>query len=323
MLTNDYINYNLYFGYKTKNLIESTWYIIINPTSGNGKALQKWVRIKKELVRLNIVFEEQISQYHKHVISLAKNATDNKYQKIVCVGGDGTLHQVVNGVLQSTSDHKSTIKIGIIPIGTGNDWAKQYGIPASFKKAIHILKKDNTVYQDIGKITTQSTTVYFNNSAGIGFDGFVANKVKQYKAFRSFSYFLAAFVGIFSFKRIPLTIHFNSTTIQKKTLLVVIGLCRYSGGGMQLTSLPSTTDGKFDISYISKITILNFISTIFNLFNGRLTHKTFVSTYKTDFISIESKIATQGIIQADGELVGKGSFSVEILKKSLKFIVPG
>jgi len=299
----------------------TTWYIIVNPISGNGKALKKWPQIENELLAHNIDFIYVITEYHKHAIELVQQGLKQGYSTFICVGGDGTLHQAVNGILLSGFKNLSAIKLGIIPIGTGNDWIKNYNIPKHYKKAIKVLIKGKTVFQDIGKIIMPEKTIYFNNVAGIGFDGFVVKKIKKYKYLGVVAYLAAALAGISKYKRIDLSIEINNEIINSKSLLVTIGICKYSGGGMQLTDSPNSSDGLFDITYVSKISFLDLLIHLPKIFNGKLASLNFIKTYKSNFINITCTDSEYGLIQADGESIGYGNIKATILPKQLQFIV--
>ena len=300
------------------------WLVIVNPTAGNGAAKKKWSLIYNELLLQNFNFEVVFTEYKKHSIELIQTAIKKGFIKFICVGGDGTLHYIVNGVLSLNLINISEIKIGIIAIGTGNDWIKTYHVPKYYKKAIEILKTENTIQQDIGKLVIYSTnkTVYFNNLAGIGFDGYVVNKVNNYKNLGFLAYLVGALVSLTSYKKPKLKIIFNNTILKGKTLMLLIGLCKFSGGGMQLTKNPNPTDELFDISYIQNITLFTILSNIKGLFNGNITNHKLVNTYKTSELKIEVLDNKKTFIEADGELIGSGDFFVSILPKAIRFIVP-
>lgn len=307
------------------------WFIIVNPTSGNGNSKKKWPLINTELKKQNFKFEVSFTQYEKHSIELVQHAIKQGFRKIVCVGGDGTLHNVINAIFSSNLINSSTsisnqsyIKVGIIPIGTGNDWIKTYHISKDFKKAIQTLKEENCIQQDIGKIEIENnkTVTYFNNLAGIGFDAHVVNKVNKFKNLGSLAYLTGALVGLTSFKKPTLEISFNNKTLKNKTLILLIGLCKYSGGGMQLTKNANPKDGLFDVSFIRKITLLTLLLNIKGLFNGKITEHKLVKNYKTPSLNITVLKNQQAYIQSDGELIGSGSFKVSILPKAINFIVP-
>jgi len=306
--------------------MQKEWFVIVNPAAGNGAAKKVWTKIYNELIKQNFNFEFVFTNYKNHSVELVQNAIKQGFTKIICVGGDGTLHNIINGILSlntSNISNISEIKIGIIAIGTGNDWIKTYQIPKNHKKAIQLIKKEYTIKQDIGKIKLIATNkiTYFNNLAGIGFDGYVVSNVNKYKKLGALAYLIGALVSLTNFKKPELEINFNNTVVKGNFLLLLIGLCNYSGGGMQLTKNANPTDGLFDISYIQKINLFTILSNTFGLFNGTITNHKLVNTEKTSSIEIKVLSNEKTYIQADGELIGSGDFLVELLPKALNFIV--
>ena len=300
------------------------WFVIVNPASGNGTAKKKWPLIYNELLKQNFKFEFTFTEYEKHSVVLIQAALKKGFTKFICVGGDGTLHNLVNGVLNLNPINISEVKIGIVPIGTGNDWIKTYGISKKYKKAIEIIKVSTTLKQDIGKLTIANTNkiIYFNNLAGIGFDGYVVHKVHKFKNLGFLAYLTGAIISLTSYKKATLEIKFNTTVIKEKTLMLLIGICNYSGGGMQLTKNAHPTDGLFDISHIHKIHLFNILGNLKGLFNGKITDHKLVNNYKTSSLKIKVLDSQLTYIQADGELIGSGDFTVTILPKAINFIVP-
>jgi len=304
--------------------MNSKWFVIINPTSRNGAAKKKWIPIYNELKKQEFNFDFSFTEHKNHSFEILKKALKQGITKFICVGGDGTLHTIVNGILSLNPVNISEINLGIIPIGTANDWVRTYNISKDYKKAIQTLKAEFTVKQDIGKlfINENNTTIYFNNLVGIGFDGYVVNKVHHYKNLGFLAYLTGALVSLTSYKKSTLKIIFNKTEIEEKTLMLLIGICKYSGGGMQLTNNPDPIDGLLDISHINKISLITLLGNIGGLFNGKITHHKLVKNYKTSKIKITDLETQKTYIQADGELVGTGSFEAEILPNALNFIVP-
>jgi YegS/Rv2252/BmrU family lipid kinase len=300
------------------------WFVIVNPTSGNCAAKKKWPLIYKELIAQKFEFEFSITEHKNHELDLIKEAAERGFIKFICVGGDGTLHTIVNGILNLKPVDYSKIKIGIIPIGTGNDWIKTYHISKDYKKAIQNLKLENTLQQDIGKLVLIKTNeiVYFNNLAGIGFDGYVVNKIHKFKNMGFLAYLTGAIVSLVSYKKAKLEIKFNNTVIKEKTLMLLIGICKYSGGGMQLTKNAHPTDGLFDISHVYKVHLFNILGNLKGLFNGNITNHKLINNYKTSSLTIKVLDTQNAYIQADGELIGSGDFSVSIIRKAISFIVP-
>lgn len=304
--------------------MRNKWFVIVNPTSGNGASKKKWSVIKKELVNQNFKIEVAFTGYERHSIKLVEIALKKGFINFISVGGDGTLHNIINGILRFNPTNISEIKIGVIPIGTGNDWVKTYNIPSNYKKAIDIIKTKKTIKQDIGKISIESAneTVYFNNMAGIGFDGYVVNNVHKYKKLGFLAYLVGTLISLINYKKTFLEITFNKTVLKGKCLMVLIGICNYAGGGMQLTKNPNSTDGLLDISYIKNLTLVTVLKNIRGLFNGKITNHKLINTYKTSVLKINVIDTNKSYIQADGELIGLGNFTVSILPRTINFIIP-
>lgn len=300
----------------------NNWFVIINPTSGNGASRKKWPKIKSHLESQEFGFDFAFTEHENHSPQLVKQAIETGILNIICVGGDGTLHNIVNGILNQDKVPSNKVTVGMIPIGTGNDWAKTHAIPKDFKKAIEIIKTGNRKVQDLGKIefsTQAKKPIYFNNLAGVGFDGFVVSKVHKYKHFGAIAYLVGAILGLFRYKNYKAQIAVNSREINSKTLMVLIGLCNYSGGGMRLTKNPDPFDGLFDISIAKNIGKFDTIKNLTNLFNGKIVNHKKVETLKSDAITIRIDGDYKPFIQADGELIGKGNVKFSIVPKAFSF----
>ena len=298
------------------------WFVIINQTSGNGSAKRKWPKIKNELELAGFDFDSAFTEYENHSVILIQDAVNKGFTKFICVGGDGTLHNVANGIQTQNLVVSSEIKIGVIPIGTGNDWIKTYDIPLNIHKAISIIKQGNVKQQDIGKIeflNSSQKPLYFNNLAGVGFDGYVVSKVGKYKHLGALAYLIGAVIGLFSFKNFVTTIRLNEKTIKTKSLMVLVGLCKYSGGGMQLTEEPNPLDGLFDVSLAKDLNKWEIIKNLPKLFNGSIVKHKKVDTYKVNELSVIIDSNNKPFIQADGELIGTGNIKISIVPKAFSF----
>ena len=300
---------------------ENYWFIIANPTAGNKVFNKQWKEIETQLSLNNISYSFAFTAFSKHEIELVQQAIQKGFRKIISVGGDGTLHHVVNGIMLQTYVKTSDITIGVIPIGTGNDWVKTYNIPNNTIEAINILKKKSTIKQDIGLCETANNTVdYFVNVAGLGFDGYVIYKLKNFKKFGAIGYLLAGINSLLSYNTSKFRISFDDKLIITNSLLTIVGICKYAGGGLQFTNNVDTSDGLFDITIAKNIKITTILLNINKLFKGSLYKLKQISTYKNSKITIEP-ISSKTYIQADGELIGKGKVTFSIIHKAINFVV--
>jgi diacylglycerol kinase family enzyme len=214
----------------------------------------------------------------------------------------------------------SNITIAVIPLGTGNDWIKTYNIPNNIEKAVEIIYKKKTILQDIGALETENKTTYFNNVAGLGYDGYIVNKLKTLKFFGSAAYILSGLAGLLFYKKSVFKIIFDDKTIKTNCLMTVIGICKFSGGGMQFTKDVNTNDGLFDITIAKNLNIFDLVFNLPKLYSGKIVHHKKIETYKTSKITVIPQ-NSKPFIQADGELLETGKISAKIIKKAIQFCI--
>lgn len=300
----------------------SCYYLIVNPHSGTRNFRKSWSQIQQLLTDRNVDFSFAFTQHSKDEIQLVDTAVKQGFRKIISVGGDGTLHHVVNGILRQRYTKSSEIKLGVIPLGTGNDWIKTYEIPLSIEKSIDILLKDHTIFQDVGVLQhSDGTTEYFNNIAGVGYDGYVVKKLNSLKKLGSIAYLISGLQGLLFYKKSTYTIKVQYETIEEKCLMILFGICQYSGGGMQMTKNAQPNDGLLDITIAKNFSFFDLIFNLPKLYNGDIVNHKKVATYKADSIEIQPNNATNAIIEADGELIGTGGLNVSILPTAIQILV--
>jgi YegS/Rv2252/BmrU family lipid kinase len=297
------------------------WFIIVNPSSGGGVSKAKLERISQHLKQNNILGNVYKTSLKKNAESLVGEAMLKGFKRVICVGGDGTVHNLINGVFNQSMVEASEIVVGLIPAGTGNDWARHHSIPTNYKKAIKVIAKGNIKQQDLGVITVlgkRQRIIYFMNYAGLGFDGYVISKIEKYKFLGPLSYLVAAITNFISFKNINLNFEINSVKNTASTFMLGVGVCKYTGGGMRLAKSPDHKDGLLDVTLAEDFTKLDVVKSIPRLFNGNLFKSKKVSSYKTEKITVKI-IEGPGFAQADGELIRGTSFEFKILKKAFNF----
>jgi len=300
----------------------NSWFLIVNPNAGNTNFTKSWNQIQNSLKTKEIHFSFAFTQYTKHELILVDEAIKQGYRKFISVGGDGTLHHVVNGIMMQRYTKTSDIKLAVIPLGTGNDWIKTYNIPNSIEKSIEIIKKEHSFLQDIGSINfPDGNKEYFNNIAGIGYDGYVVNKLNTLKKFGAIAYLLSGLYGLLFYRKKFYKIYVNNDVLNEKCLMVLIGVCQYSGGGMQMTKEPKPNDGFLDVTIAKNFSLFDLVLNLQKLYNGKIVHHKKVTTYKTNHIEIIDH-QSKSFIEADGEILGKGSLKTTIISKAIQFIIP-
>ena len=300
--------------------MKNHWFVIINPNAGNKKRSKYWSEIRGYLNDFSIEYKHAFTEYKTHEEKLVQQVIDKGFRKFIVVGGDGTLHHVVNGIMKQKTIDSTSITVGIIPIGTGNDWIKTYRIPKNMKKAIQCIANNRVTHQDIGVIKSGNTRRYFNNVGGIGYDAYVVKKVNRLKKLGSIAYLLAGIYGLVFYKKSKFIIRIRQQEIEAVCLMTIIGICQYSGGGMKFTEHVDPSDGLLDITVAKHMNLLDLLLHLPKLYTGEIVNHHKVDTYKTDEITI-TPVNSSPNIQADGELISKGTLTVQIKKKAIQFVV--
>ncbi|MCF8412849.1 MAG: YegS/Rv2252/BmrU family lipid kinase [Melioribacteraceae bacterium] len=228
---------------------------IINPKAGSGLYKKHLESLKKIFTSYSIELEIIFTEYRGHAQNLALEHS-RLGNNILVGGGDGTLHEVVNGVELS-----SNIKIGLLPLGTGNDFVYALGGDRKFETAIQNIVSDKLIQTDAGEIefiNFGDETVYkkrFANSCGLGFDAFVSHLNNNKKLFSGlFSYIISVFEGVFKYNYIQSSGKIDDQLIsQSERLLIAIGNGKTAGGGFYLTPNGLINDGLFDVTFINSI----------------------------------------------------------------------
>ncbi|MFH0865244.1 MAG: diacylglycerol kinase family protein [Bacteroidota bacterium] len=298
-------------------------YIIINPHAGNGKGGKDWPLIESCLIKKNISYEFIFTGKKQHAIELSSVAADNGYKKIIAVGGDGTLNEVANGILKSKKP--SDVIIGIIPVGSGNDWCRMFGIPAVYDDAIKTIINKKVFIQDVGIVKCSNgneiISRFFVNAAGLGFDAKVVQKTNDQKdrgRSGKLLYLLNLFTSLFSYKVVEAEISIDDKKIKTKLFSMNVGICKYSGGGMMQVPNAVADDGLFDVTVINKIGKFDVIRNVKNLYDGSFIKHRKVDIYRGVKITVNAIPPVS--VEVDGETLGHSPLEFSIIPHALKII---
>ncbi len=304
------------------------WLVIVNPNSGKRKGEKDWVIIHDLLKANNFTFKSMFTKYRGHATEITIQMLKAGYKNIIVIGGDGTLNEVINGVLSQIETPSKDVKIGIIPIGTGNDLGRMYNIPVDYEKSIQIIKEGKSFIQDAGLVSylkkEKEYSRYFINMAGMGYDALVAKKtnlMKEKGGGGPFAYLINLFLGLIQYQHPYLSIDIDDKNLfQGKAFSLSIGICKFNGGGMMQLPFAVPNNGLFDITLIQKVSKLKVIANIKNLFDGSFVNMPEVETFTGKRINIQSKPAKTAYLETDGESLGHSPFIFTILPKSIQII---
>ena len=233
------------------------YHIIVNPISGRGAGLASVPLIETGMNQRGLEFDLTITDGPGHGIELARQSAQAGYSVVVAVGGDGTINEVVNGLMLAKTNQASACALGVIPVGRGNDFAFGAGIPHDPEEAMNLLKADHRQWIDVGKVSGGlfPNGRYFGNGVGIGFDavvGFEALKLKKLSGFPS--YIVAALKTIFLYYRAPLLqLDLDGKVQTLNSLMVSIMNGRRMGGGFIMAPAGRMDDGYFSLCIVAQV----------------------------------------------------------------------
>lgn len=210
--------------------------------AGSGRGLDHFPQISKHLREEGIATEPVFTEHKFHATELTVTAVTEGFRRIIVVGGDGTLHEVVNGLfIQQVVDPREVL-LAVIAVGSGNDWARNFGIPLRYQNAIRAIRAGHSFLQDVGVVSYEEAHYrqkrYMVNVAGLGFDSMVVKKynhMKKKQGHGSKWYYRWSVVRtFFRYKSTGVKLWIDDRLVYNNLLMsIAIGICKYNGGGVQ------------------------------------------------------------------------------------------
>jgi len=299
---------------------------IVNPHAGNGSAGSSWPSIETLAKDRLGFFEAYMTKGPGDAVICAKNAVAEKTKCLVCVGGDGTLNEIVNGIMMNEESLISELMLGFIPNGTGCDFIRTVSIPQDLEQTMDLIASSHTRSIDLGVLLLKDHKGrdhrrYFHNIASFGLGGEVAQRVNQMtKALGPFiSFMWATLISIFLYgtKRIRVLIDGKSEKVIS-AWNVVVANGQYHGGGMWVAPDASVYDGLFHVTIIGDLTIPEVFLNLSKLYNGRIYDIDKVITWTCQKMAAISN--ERVLLEVDGEQPGMLPVVAKILPGALDVI---
>jgi len=287
---------------------------IVNQISGNGKGLKVWQKVETLLQEKRIHYQVRFTERPKHATEIAKELSSRQCHAVIAIGGDGTVHEVANGLIGSN------IPLGIIPGGSGNDLARALDIPADYKKALERILIGKKRKMDIGRVGEE----YCMTVTGIGFDGKVAevNNASKYKKWLNvvrlgdLSYGLSILHVLMTFRPVNIQLKVDGERISfyNVWLIAIANIPNY-GGGIRICLDACYNDGLFDICIVHDLTKWELLRTLPKAYKGNHVSHPSVTMLKGKKVEVISE--SPMIVQSDGEILTKTPVNVTIERDAL------
>ena len=299
--------------------------IIANPTSGGGNGKKLIPVVSEWLKSHDVDFELQETEHPWHAAQIAEEAIEQGFDAVISMGGDGTANEVLNGMMLAKKIGLHTVKMGVIPVGRGNDFAFSMKMPLNYEDGCKLLTNPTTRMIDIGFVRggLYPEGRYFGNGIGIGFDAVVGFQAVKYKKLGGFPSYIFGVIETLSlyFKAPKLKIEMDDEVIEANPLMVSIMNGTRMGGGFMMAPNSHSDDGNFDICLVNQISRIATLLLVPKFFSGKQYMHPAVEYHfpsKVHVSTIEGSIPAH----ADGETlcVTGDELDIELIPQALEII---
>lgn len=316
------------------NQIKNQWLAVVNVFAASKKAGSVWKHVAVMLDYASVPYSARFTGGADNAMELTRKACSRGYRRFIAVGGDGTIHDVLNGIavyVSSVSDVSfSDFTLAVIPVGSGNDWVKSTKVPDDISAAVSLIAMERYSKQDVVKVSVLdesevSAESYMVNIGGVGLDARVCEIVNRKKGQgkRGKQLYVSALLYCIG-HRLPVrakVICDGVDVFDGKYLSIAFGIGKYSGGGMRQTPLALMDDGLLDVTVIPDVSLWTIAMKAPRLFTGTF-HKVDILTQARcrEVLILPYAQSDAEPVEVDGEVIGRGSVRLTVLPDQLNIV---
>jgi len=300
--------------------------IIANPSAGHGKGERAIPEIEQELRGLNLDFNLVRTERPLHGIELARQAALEGVEVVVAAGGDGTVNEVLNGLIEARKTSQNRPALGVLCTGRGNDFAACLRIPADLAGGCRVLQGNRRRLIDIGHVVGGKYPQgrFFANTVGVGFDAIGTIQVAKLPDWGMLSFLIAILKTILLYYRGPkVRIDYDSQSLTSSTLMFLTMNGQRMGTGFQMAPEAQPDDGWFDLVLVRQVSRTRILSLIPHFLKGTQATQPEISTQRAAKVSIT---ALEGVLpaQTDGEIlcVDGTRLDIQLLPRQVEVVCP-
>lgn len=276
--------------------------LILNPMADLGRAWQTANDLRPIAQEFKGELTWSGTVYPTHAAELARQAAEEGYDTVVAMGGDGTVHEVINGLMQVPADKRPMM--GIVPIGSGNDFAYAMGITKDPAHALaNALKAEKIELVDIGLLTDENGRAeYFDNTVGIGFDAVVTIRSHKLPIVKGFLMYLTAVIQTIALNHNPAKMQIETESKKWEQEVIMLTLCNgpREGGGFMLSPNSKINDGIMEFLTVTKLSRFTMLRLVPEFLKG--THMRFKQIQMGEFKTLSLSSNLPLYIHVDGEV---------------------
>lgn len=316
------------------------WLAVVNVFAASKKAGSVWKKAAICLEEAGVPYEAKFTGGKYNATELSRNGATAGYRKFVAVGGDGTVHDVLNGIAEYVSSTPgvtlSDFTLAVLPVGSGNDWVKSVGVSLDIRQAVSYIAAGSTGKQDVVKVSILDpsdtsgeplSVSYMSNVGGVGLDARVCEIVNRKKERGKRGKKLYVLALLYCIRhRVPIrakVICDGKEVFSGKYLSMAFGIGKYSGGGMRQTPTAVIDDGLLDLTIIPDIPIWTIAKEVPKLFTGTFnTVKELTFERCREVLVLPEGGSDAEPVEVDGEVVGRVPVRMEVLEQQINIIRP-
>ncbi len=301
---------------RAKRMVTRRFALIINSKSGTHRSLRVLDQLQRLFSAAQIQVEVFSTEFSGHAVELARALDVTQYAALCVLGGDGTIHEVVNGLLER--DEPATIPIGIVPTGTGNSISRHFQF-ASVEHALERILNGQTKRIDVARVAAADETCYCLNIVGWGAAVDINRTAERFRKLGPPRYALAALGEIARARRRHAKLVLDDVVIDDEFLMVVGCNTQYTGKGMRLAPRADISDGKLDVVVVRRATRLQMLRLFRQVYSGAHLNLGFVEYHQVSKFRLETD--EHDPLNLDGELRGRSPVDVQMVPGALQVFV--
>lgn len=296
--------------------------MILNPTAGGGAAARARRELERELARRGVDFSVRQTERRGHAVELARESALDGASAVIAAGGDGTIHEVANGLLKAAEEGVPMPAMGVLPIGTGNDFAKLVDRSTSRDVAYGAVAGGRIRRVDAGLVSWDGESEFFVNAMGTGIDVEVVRQIERYPRLRgTIGYLLGLLRAVIGFRPVPLRVRADDLVIEEKVMICAVGNSPCLGGGFHLFPGARPDDGLLDLCLIGEVKLREVPQAIARILRGTHASLPMVKLMKVRSVEIEAVHGDPLYFQLDGELRFGSRLKIEARQHALPVLV--
>jgi diacylglycerol kinase (ATP) len=277
--------------------------VVINPVAGGGRAPRAWARARATLADLQAGLECATTEAPGHARRLALDAARRGVERVVAVGGDGTVSEVAGGLIGTD------VALGVVPAGTGNDYGRALGLPRQPARAARLALEGAAQRIDLGHVQLSDGRASFVNVAGCGLDAEVVRRTRPGHGLGpggALTYLAGVVRSLRAFRPRPLCFERDGQRFERRALSVAVALGPRYGGGMRIAPGAVMDDGLFDVCLVGDLSPRQVLALLPRLYAGTHARHPAVELFRCRELRVQPSGPAGGVsCQADGELLGE------------------